>query len=120
MGFKIHKEKLFPAKRYTKINYSITFKKRLSFGLPTCTIAPEENEAIVHFVLSNFHELQIQEINLWMDFIKNWINSFEKQVFRKYVNKSIRCIPNTETEWFFIAKFKSIKKSKIALFPWQK
>lgn len=104
--------------KYIKKNYFLQkdilksiiplLKKDWVLVYSTCTIAPEENEAIVHFVLSNFHELQIQEINLWMDFIKNWINSFEKQVFRKYVNKSIRCIPNTETEWFFIAKFKKV------------
>lgn len=104
--------------KYIKKNYFLQkdilksiiplLKKDWVLVYSTCTIAPEENEAIVHFVLSNFPELQIQEINLWMDFIKNWINSFEKQVFRKYVNKSIRCIPNTETEWFFIAKFKKV------------
>lgn len=104
--------------KYIKKNYFLQkdilksiiplLKKDWVLVYSTCTIAPEENEAIVHFVLSNFPELQIQEINLWMDFIKNWINSFEKQVFRKDVNKSIRCIPNTETEWFFIAKFKKV------------
>lgn len=74
----------------------------------TCTTAPEENEAVVHFLLSNFKELEIQDINLDMPFIKSGIKSFEKSIFRKDVEKSIRCLANTETEWFFIAKFKKI------------
>ncbi|MFC1797908.1 hypothetical protein ACFLY2_01850 [Patescibacteria group bacterium] len=30
----------------------------------TCTLAPEENEAVVHMLLSLYPELQIQEINI--------------------------------------------------------
>jgi len=74
----------------------------------TCTIAPEENEAIVHFLLSNFKELHIEEINLNYDFIRNWIKNFDKQIYRKDCEKTIRCLPNKESEWFYIAKFRKI------------
>jgi 16S rRNA C967 or C1407 C5-methylase (RsmB/RsmF family) len=30
----------------------------------TCTLAPEENEAVVHMILSLYPELEIQDINL--------------------------------------------------------
>lgn len=72
----------------------------------TCTIAPEENEAIVHFLLSNFPELHIEEINLNYDFIRNWIKNFDKQIYRKDCEKTIRCLTNNMSEWFYIAKFR--------------
>lgn len=74
----------------------------------TCTLAPEENEAICHLILSNYPELEIQNISLNYKYIRNWIKKFEKQCFRNEVTKSIRIIPSEETEWFYIAKF--IKK----------
>ncbi len=74
----------------------------------TCTIAPEENEAIVHFLLSNFPELRIEEISLNSEFTRPGIKAFGKQVYRKDVEKTLRFIPNTTSEWFFIAKFRKI------------
>ena len=74
----------------------------------TCTLAPEENEAMVHMILSNYPELSILEISIDYDKIKQWIKSFWKQVFRNDVTKSIRILPSEEAEWFFIAKFKKI------------
>jgi len=76
----------------------------------TCTLAPEENEAVVHMLLSNYPELQIQEINLEWEYFKKWIPSFWKNAYRKDVTKSIRILPCEETEWFFVAKFKKIIK----------
>lgn len=74
----------------------------------TCTLAPEENEAVVHMILSLYPSLQIQEINIDNKNIKQWILSFWKHVYRKDVAKSIRILPSEETEWFFIAKFKRV------------
>lgn len=76
----------------------------------TCTIAPEENEAVVHFALCNYPELKLQKL----DFQKNkYINfapslkSFEKLIFKSEISeKAIRVIPSEYSEWFFIAKFK--------------
>ncbi len=79
----------------------------------TCTLAPEENEAVVHMLLSNFPELQIVDLNLDYKYSKKWISSFWKNVYRKDINKSIRILPSEESEWFFIAKFKKIKKNLI-------
>lgn len=72
----------------------------------TCTLAPEENEAVVHMILSLYPSLEIQEINLDYENAKKWLSWFSKHVYRKDVTKSIRIIPNEQTEWFFIAKFK--------------
>ncbi len=72
----------------------------------TCTLAPEENEAMVHMILSCYPELEIVDMNISWEYIKPWLSWFWKHVYRKDVTKSIRVLPSTETEWFFVAKFK--------------
>lgn len=77
----------------------------------TCTLAPEENEAVVHFILCNFPELEIVDISSdsKIENSKKWILKFWKTVYKKEIEKSLRIIPSEETEGFFVAKF--IKKS---------
>jgi 16S rRNA C967 or C1407 C5-methylase (RsmB/RsmF family) len=74
----------------------------------TCTLAPEENEAVVHMLLSLYPELELQDINIDYKNTKKWLKWFWKHVYRKDVQKSIRILPSEETEWFFVAKFKKI------------
>ncbi len=76
----------------------------------TCTLAPEENEAVVHMILSNYPELQTQDIDIDYSNYKEWISWFWKHVYRRDVKKSLRILPSDEAEWFFIAKFRKIKK----------
>jgi 16S rRNA C967 or C1407 C5-methylase (RsmB/RsmF family) len=75
----------------------------------TCTLAPEENEAVVHFLLCNYKDLEIVDITSRFgdDFrFKNWIKSFWEVVFKRDVEKSIRALPSEITEGFFVAKFR--------------
>lgn len=74
----------------------------------TCTISPEENEEIAHFILSNFPELEIQDINIKSEKIRPGLKNFNWKSYRKDVVKSIRVLPTETTEWFFIAKFKKL------------
>jgi 16S rRNA C967 or C1407 C5-methylase (RsmB/RsmF family) len=77
----------------------------------TCTISPLENEAIVHFLLCNFPELEIVDIDVKiLENIphKAWLTHFWEVAYKKEVAKSVRILPSISTEWFFIAKF--IKK----------
>jgi 16S rRNA C967 or C1407 C5-methylase (RsmB/RsmF family) len=80
----------------------------------TCTCDPRENEWIVHFLLSNYKDLYMENIHdifqntsLWK-YIRPWLKSFWKYIYSNETPKSIRIIPNEETEWFFIAKFKKM------------
>lgn len=77
----------------------------------TCTLSPEENEAIVHFIQSLFPEMEIVDITEKEIFknleTKNWIKKFEKSIY-KNADKTIRVLPTSEYEGFFVAKF--IKK----------
>ena len=74
----------------------------------TCTLAPEENEGIVHFILCNYKYLQLEEINFPYTYAKKWIKKFEKFIYKNEVEKTIRIIPNPQSEGFFLAKFKRV------------
>lgn len=80
----------------------------------TCTLDPLENEWIVHYILSNFPEMEIVDISdffkqKWLKEIsKSWIKKYSKYIFRNEVEKSFRILPSKNTEWFFVAKL--IKK----------
>lgn len=72
----------------------------------TCTIAPEENEAVVHFILSNYKDMKLEDIEIEFKHSRDWIKSFWKNIYNKEITKTKRIIPSNESEWFFIAKFK--------------
>jgi len=78
----------------------------------TCTLDPLENEAIVHYLLINFPELEMVDIDdffskPWLKEIsKKWIKKYKKYIFRKQVEKSIRLLPSVNSEGFFVAKFR--------------
>lgn len=80
----------------------------------TCTLDPQENEWIVHFLLSNFKNLEIVDLSNkfnWTDlekYIKPWIKNYDKYIYRNEIENTIRILPSEITEWFYIAKF--IKK----------
>jgi len=76
----------------------------------TCTLDPLENEGIVHFLLSNFPELEMQEIPFFQNMPENmwtsWLSGFGKYIFQKDVKKSVRLLPSKDVEWFFYAVFR--------------
>lgn len=73
----------------------------------TCTISPEENEDICHFLLCNFPELEIEKIDFDYENARNWLANFWKKIFKKEIAFSVkRILPSLESEWFFIAKFR--------------
>lgn len=76
----------------------------------TCTLHPMENEWIIHFLLSHFKNLEVQDISdLFKNsplFIKPWLSQFDRYIYHPQVNRSIRILPSEKTEWFFIAKLR--------------
>jgi len=76
----------------------------------TCTIAPEENEWVVHYILCNYEEMQLQNIDISKNkYIKyiSALRSFEKYIYKSEISeKCIRVIPSEYSEWFFISKLK--------------
>ncbi len=74
----------------------------------TCTISPEENEAIAHMILCNFPQLELEDISIDYKNSRNGILEYWKQRYKKEISKTIRILPSEESEWFFIAKFKKV------------
>jgi len=75
----------------------------------TCTHAPEENEAIVSYILENHPEMKIESINIPLK-TRNGITEWQGVKFHKDVVKAARIYPqDNNTEGFFIAKFRKIK-----------
>ena len=74
----------------------------------TCTLAPEENEAVVHYLLCNYPELKLEKINLGENlYIKSKIplKSFWKHPYKNDISENcMRVIPSEYSEGFFIAK----------------
>lgn len=76
----------------------------------TCTLAPEENEWVVHYTLCNYLEIQLENVDISKNkYIKSSpaLKSFEKYIYKSEISqKCIRVIPSKYSEWFFISKFK--------------
>ena len=84
-------------------------KKNGELVYSTCTHAPEENEEIVDFIINNFPELQIQELQLPIK-TRSGITSWKEKEYSEKVKLSQRVYPHdNNTEGFFIAKFKRVK-----------
>ncbi len=73
----------------------------------TCSISPEENEAVVHDVLNEFSQLKLVDIrqefksSLFAPALKSW----HGQIFHPEIHKCLRLYPSQKTEGFFVAKF---------------
>ena len=75
----------------------------------TCTHAPEENEAVLDYILEKFPNLKIEKINLPVKCVPGILN-WKDENYEKEIEKSCRIYPHiTNTEGFFIAK---IRKGK--------
>lgn len=72
----------------------------------TCTLSPLENEDIVHMLLCNFPELELIDININFEYLRDWILKYDNKCFKKEIIKSKRILPSEISEGFFIAKFK--------------
>jgi len=76
----------------------------------TCTIAPEENEAVIHYLLCKYKNLELEKLDIQKNkyiSIEKWLKQFGKYIFRKEIpEKTLRIIPNEFAEGFYIAKMK--------------
>ena len=76
----------------------------------TCTHAPEENEEVVDFALKEFGDkIIIEKITIPIK-CRPGLGGWESKNYDKEIKKSCRIYPHdSNTEGFFIAKFKRIK-----------
>ena len=91
--------------KYLAINALKVLKKDGILVYSTCTHAPEENEAIVSYLLENF-PVEIQKIELPLK-TRPGITKWKDQEYNKDVSQCVRIYPqDNNTEGFFIAHLK--------------
>lgn len=73
----------------------------------TCTLAPEEDEAIVNFLLRNF-DVEVEAIRLPLKF-REGVCEWEGEEFDSEVKKCLRLYPqDNDTDGFFVARIRKI------------
>ncbi|HEC78626.1 MAG TPA: NOL1/NOP2/sun family putative RNA methylase [candidate division WOR-3 bacterium] len=71
----------------------------------TCTIAPEENEAVVSYLLEKFPEAEVLPITIPHFKIRSGIKKWQNEIFDRRVEQCARILPqDNDTAPFFIAK----------------
>lgn len=80
----------------------------------TCTYAPEENEAVIDWVIQMAGDrVEIIEPNLKISNIGDTVLSWQGLNYARKVRMTKRVLPNREMEGFFVAKIRKIKPVKI-------
>ena len=75
----------------------------------TCTMAPEENEAVVDYLLRHNDDVTIESLDFLAVHLPNRVESVLEWNEKKYapeLQRALRLIPSPEVEAFFVAKLK--------------
>lgn len=70
----------------------------------TCTMAPEENEAVIDYLLRHSDDAHIEQIKLDLENRVPSVNSWNGKVFDQQIQFAMRLIPSREVEAFFVCK----------------
>ncbi len=72
----------------------------------TCTYAPEENEAVVDFLLQKYPEAALMEVAVPFANYQEGLKEWEGKQFSQEVEKCVRILPQGAYSGFFLAKIK--------------
>jgi len=73
----------------------------------TCTLAPEEDEGVVDYLIKNF-SVEVEKIDLPLKF-RAGVTSFGDLEFDKSVENCVRIYPqDNDTDGFFVAKIRRV------------
>jgi tRNA (cytosine49-C5)-methyltransferase len=71
----------------------------------TCTFAPEENEALIHWAVEKFKgSLEVSDIRLPLPNRMLGLTAWEGKAFHPTTAKTLRILPDSVMEGFFVAK----------------
>ena len=72
----------------------------------TCSLEPEEDEAVVNFLLSKYENAKLEEIKLNLK-RSSAVLEFENKKYNDEIRKCLRIWPqDNDTEGFFVAKIR--------------
>src|SRR3989338_4087739 len=75
----------------------------------TCSLEPEENEAVVDFLLNKYENAELEEIKIKHLKKSSPIMSFEDKNYNENIKKCLRIWPqDNDTEGFFVARIKKL------------
>lgn len=73
----------------------------------TCTLAPEENEGVISEILNKNPDLALEKIEELEGLsVMKGLSDFNGTTHHPDIGKSIRILPSTEMEGFYIAKIR--------------
>jgi NOL1/NOP2/sun family putative RNA methylase len=91
----------------TKVGGTVVFS--------TCTMAPEENEGIIDWILNKEKDTVIvEDVQIPQLELSNSQTQWNGKVYNSQVTKTKRILPGTIMEGFFVAKLKKIKSNVIS------
>lgn len=74
----------------------------------TCTMAPEENEAVIDYLLRTAEDAQILPIDIKTSNQVAPVKQWNGKTYNGEISKCLRLIPSAETEAFFVCKIKKL------------
>lgn len=78
----------------------------------TCTLAPEENEGVIDWILKKEKgHIQLEEIKIPQLSLSSGIMKWKEKIYSSEITKTVRVLPSETMEGFFIAKIKKLSSS---------
>jgi 16S rRNA (cytosine1407-C5)-methyltransferase len=78
----------------------------------TCTLAPEENEEIINWILEKEKgKIELDDVNYQGVPLVKGLSEWEGKVFDENISKTKRIMPSETMEGFFIAKLKKVSSN---------
>lgn len=72
----------------------------------TCTLAPEENEEVISWMLETYPELSLEPITIDFEYARKGLAKFRDTTYGPELEKTLRILPSALAEGFFVAKLR--------------
>jgi len=124
--FRVGNEKSYQYWSVKKIKEMVRLQKQLVFTAfhclkpggvlvySTCSFAPEENEAVIDWILTKFASLlTVERIELHEPHCQSGLTDWEGKCYTSEVSRALRVLPDEVYDGFFICKLRKVKGNVI-------